>query len=388
MLLNRSFFDHVIFAFALTAVFSCQNNPTATRKPAASGQQPTTNSQHSNKDRSKWPPKPWPKGMVWIPAGEFAMGGVGQEAREDEFPVHQVKLDGFWMDETEVTNADFNTFYQSTHYLTTAEIKPKWSQLKEQLPPGTPKPPDSALVAGAMVFYMTDGPVPLDNYANWWRYVKGASWKIPQGDGQSILQDKKTQDHPVTQVSWFDAEAYAKWAGKRLPTEAEWEYASRGGVEGERFSWGNEPPSEHNKPANLWQGSFPYEKKAADGYFLTAPVKSYAANGFGLYDMIGNVWEWCADWYTNNAYEAGKNAVEINPKGPAKGFDPDDPYMQKKVVRGGSFLCTEEYCASYRPSARMKTDPYSGENHTGFRCVMSDAQWRALLKKNQKLAVN
>lgn len=379
----RRIFSHTLWMLLfLAAFFSCKN------KPSASSENNTVKEAltHSNKDRSKWPPKPWPKGMIWIPAGEFAMGGVGQEARADEFPVHDVKLDGFWMDETEVTNAGFNTFFRSTRYITTAEKKPEWSQLKAQLPPGTPKPPDSALVAGAMVFYMTDGPVPLDNYANWWRYVKGASWKIPQGDGQSILLDKKAQNHPVTQVSWFDAEAYAKWAGKRLPTETEWEYASRGGVEGKRFTWGNEPPSEHNKPANLWQGAFPYEKKAADGYFLTAPVKSYAANGFGLYDMIGNVWEWCADWYKNDIYESGKNTVKMNPKGPAKGYDPDDPYMQKKVVRGGSFLCTEEYCASYRPSARMKTDPYSGENHTGFRCVMSDAEWRTLLKKGEKMA--
>ncbi|MBE7177174.1 MAG: formylglycine-generating enzyme family protein [Mucilaginibacter polytrichastri] len=324
--------------------------------------------------------------MVWIPAGEFAMGGVGQEARSDEFPIHQVKLDGFWMDRTEVTNADFTRFFQATRYITTAEKQPEWAQLKEQLPPGTPKPPDSVLVAGAMVFFPTDGPVPLDNYGNWWRYVRGASWKIPQGDGVSILNNTEMQNHPVTQVSWFDAAGYAKWAGKRLPTEAEWEYASRGGKEGERFSWGSQPPGEHNKPANLWQGAFPYEKKAADGYFLTAPVGSYAANGFGLYDMIGNVWEWCADWYAADAYASGKNTTEINPKGPEKSYDPDEPYMQKKVVRGGSFLCTEEYCASYRPSARMKTDPYSGENHTGFRCVMSDAEWRAQLKKNERIA--
>jgi formylglycine-generating enzyme required for sulfatase activity len=330
-------------------------------------------------DTAHWPPKPWPPNMVWVPAGAFSMGGEGREAREDEFPVHRVKLDGFWMDATEVTIASFKQFVKATGYITTAEQKPDWNQLKQGLPPGTPKPPEEALVAGALVFHTTAGPVPLNDYAQWWSYVPGASWKHPQGDKTDVAATSRFDRHPVTQVSWFDAQAYCQWAHKQLPTEAQWEYAARGGLQDKVYSWGDEAPSVTHRHANLWQGRFPYAPEAKDGFLLTAPVQSFAPNGYGLFDMTGNVWEWCADWYRPDTYATeAKQGEVINPRGPGNSYDPDEPYAAKRVIRGGSFLCNEEYCASYRPAARMKTDPYTGQNHTGFRCVMTQAQWLAL----------
>lgn len=333
-------------------------------------------SKETGPDTSKWPAKPWPPGMVWIPAGEFQMGGVGPEARQDEFPVHSVKVDGFWMDETVVTNAQFRAFVKATGYLTTAERKPDWEEMKKTLPPGTPKPPDDVLVPGSLVFEPTDGPVPLNDVSQWWHWVPGASWQHPLGHKSSLVP--KDDDYPVVHVSWDDAVAYCKWAGKRLPTEAEWEYACLGGGPARRFIWGEEPPSDTFLPANLWQGGFPYEKKPLDGYFLTAPARSFAPNGYGLYNMIGNVWQWCSDWYRDDTYAIlakGKQPA-VNPQGPPDSLDPEEPMTPKKVTRGGSFLCNAGYCASYRPAARMKTSPDSGLLHTGFRAVMGDAEWR------------
>jgi formylglycine-generating enzyme len=331
-------------------------------------------------DTSKWPPKPWPSGMVWIPGGEFEMGGVGKEARKDEFPVHRVRVDGFWMDQTEVTNGEFRKFVEATGYVTTAEKKPEWAELKKQLPEGTPKPNDSALVPGAMIFRPTSGPVPLDKPAQWWMWMPGASWKHPLGPRSSVGTDH--ENYPVVNVSWYDALAYCKWSGKRLPTEAEWERAARGGEERKRFIWGNDPPSDKNIKANLWQGGFPYEKNPVDGHLLSAPVKSFPPNRYGLYDMIGNVWEWCADWYRSDYYKtvAGQGSVVVNPKGPQSSLDPVEPHMPKRVNRGGSFLCNSYYCDSYRPSARMKTAPDTGQIHLGFRTVSGDHAWRESLK--------
>jgi formylglycine-generating enzyme required for sulfatase activity len=340
----------------------------------------------ANTDTSKWPPKPWPQGMVWIAGGTYDMGGVGSYARKDEFPVHKVTVDGFWIDQTEVTNAAFKKFTADTKYVTTAEQKPKWEDIKKQVPAGTPKPDESVLVAGAMVFTPTSGPVDLHYYAQWWRWVPGADWKHPEGPQANIMNTTAYDNHPVVQVSWFDAEAFCKWSGKRLPTEAEWEYASRGGLNDKEYAWGDEAPDDDTKiKANIWQGSFPYNNTQKDGYVLTAPVGSFAPNGYGLYDMMGNVWEWCNDWYRPDTYsmEASHGIVK-NPAGPNSSFDPDEPYAQKKVVRGGSFLCNASYCASYRPAARMKTSPDTGENHTGFRCAMTDHEWRNKLALAQK----
>ena len=295
------------------------------------------------------------------------MGSDAADARADEKPAHRVHVDGFWMDETEVTNAQFRAFVEATHYVTTAERKPLWEDLQKQLPPDTPKPPDDRLVAGSIVFTPTDGPVPLDHHSRWWRWQPGADWRHPQGPDSSI---ERKDDHPVVHVSWEDAAAYADWAGKKLPTEAQWEFAARGGLDGKEFIWGDQPPGDKTKLANIWQGKFPYEDSAADGFAGTAPVRSFAPNGRGLYDMAGNVWEWVADWYRADTYEGrARRSLVSNPAGPDDSFDPQEPYTFKRVIRGGSYLCNDCYCSGYRPSARMKTDPLTGLSHTGFRCV-------------------
>ena len=332
-------------------------------------------------DTSKWPEKPWPQGMVWIPGGDFDMGGVGPEARTDEFPVRRVRVDGFWMDATEVTNAEFRRFVEATGYVTTAEKKPEWEEIKKQLPLGTPKPDDSVFVPGSLVFNSPPGPVPLSNHARWWEWVQGADWKHPQGPGSSL--SGKDDNLPVVHVSWDDAVAYCTWAGKRLPTEAEWEFASLGGGPARRFTWGDEPPSETFHPANLWQGDFPHNPKLLDGYLLSAPVDSDKPNAYGLHHMIGNVWEWCSDWFREDTYKtrAASGETSVNPKGPADSFDPNEPIVPKRVTRGGSFLCDASYCASYRPAARMKTSPDTGMIHTGFRAVVSGADWPKTLEK-------
>lgn len=308
------------------------------------------------------------EGMVWIEGGSFTMGAHDKEGRPDEYPVHSVQVKGFWMDATEVTNAQFRKFVEATGYITTAEKAPDWEELKKQLPPGTPKPPDSVLVAASLVFTPPSQPVPLNNAAQWWRWQRGADWRHPQGAGSSI---EGKDNYPVVHVSWDDAAAYAKWAGKRLPTEAEWEYAARAGQKQQPFTWGSEAVDAGKPKANTWQGNFPDNNTAWDGFKGAAPVKTFAPNAYGLYDMAGNVWEWCADWYQPAYYETLAAVVASNPAGPANSFDPEEPGMPKRVQRGGSFLCHASYCASYRVSARMKASPDTGLEHSGFRCVRS-----------------
>jgi len=311
-----------------------------------------------------------PTGMVWIPAGEFIMGTDDVRSFPNERPAHKVRVEGFWIDEHDVTNAEFAKFVEATAYLTTAERKPDWEELKKELPPGTPKPDDSVLVAGSLVFTPTSQPVPLNDLSAWWRWVPGASWRHPEGPGSGI---GGRENHPVVQVSWDDAVAYAKWAGKRLPTEAEWEFAARGGLEGKRYSWGDEfrPGGKHM--ANTWQGLFPVTNTGEDGFVGTSPVKSFPPNGYGLYDMAGNVWQWCSDWYRVDAFtELSSQNVCRDTGGPSESWDPADPNAPKRVVKGGSFLCNPSYCESYRPSARRGTPPDTGSSHTGFRCVRSD----------------
>lgn len=305
--------------------------------------------------------------MVWIPDGDFQMGGDNKQASADEFPKHRVKVKGFWMDETEVTNKQFAAFIAATKYKTTAERKPDWEQLKKQVPPGTPKPPDSVLVAASLVFKPAKEQVDLNNYANWWTWQAGADWKHPNGPKSNL---KGKENHPVVHISFEDAVAYCKWAGKRLPTEAEWEWAARGGLKNNVYPWGNESVNAGKPKANSWQGNFPYKNTLTDRFYLSAPVKSFAPNGYGLYDMAGNVWEWCSDFYDNNYYATVNNPNGIiNPKGPKTSKDPDEPYAVKHVIRGGSFLCIDNYCSGYRVARRMKTTADSSMEHLGFRCV-------------------
>ena len=323
-----------------------------------------------------------PKGMMWVPGGEFLMGSDHKLAQRNERPAHKVRVHGFWMDRTHVTNAEFAEFVKSTGYVTTAERKPDWETIRVQVPRGTPKPPDAALVPGAMVFVGTAHAVPLNDYARWWAYVPGADWRHPQGPESSIVGK---EDHPVVQVSYEDVQSYAKWAGKRLPTEAEWEFAARGGLEQATYAWGDELMPEGKPMANIWEAKqtrFPVVRSKGGGAVGTMPAGMFAPNGYGLCDMTGNAWQWVADWYEADYFaEQAKLASVVDPKGPSWSHDPDDASAPadapKRVIRGGSFLCSVDYCASYRPSARRGSDPYSPMSHIGFRLVMDDAAWKA-----------
>ena len=313
------------------------------------------------------PPGPPPAGMVWIPGGEFAMGsdGINDSLCEqpgltkDCLPIHPVQVDGFWMDATEVTNDQFAKFVAATGYVTIAERKPRQEDY--------PTAPPENLVAGSVVFQPTEQPVPLDNYFQWWTYVHGADWRHPTGPGSSI---EGKGNYPVTQIGYDDAVAYATWAGKRLPTEAEWEFAARGGLEQKRYAWGDDLKPGGKWMANIWEGRFPVKDTGDDGFVGVAPVAQYPANGYGLYDVAGNVWEWTSDWYRPDTYaELAKAGVAHNPRGPASSHDPTEPGEKKRVLRGGSFLCTDQYCTRYMVGTRGKGEVTSGSNHLGFRCV-------------------
>jgi formylglycine-generating enzyme required for sulfatase activity len=317
-----------------------------------------------------------PEDMLWIAGGEFLMGSDHRLAKPNERPAHKVHVHGFWMDRTAVTNAQFARFVAATGYVTTAERPPDWETLKVQLPPDRPRPPDDVLVPGALVFVGTQRPVNLDDYSQWWRYVSGANWRHPQGPDSSI-QGK--EDHPVVQVSYDDAQAYAHWIGKRLPTEAEWEFAARGGLEQATYAWGDDFTPGGQRMANVWEGSaeaFPVVSPKAGGAAGTSRVCTFPPNGYGLCDMTGNAWQWVADWYRADAFRLTRSGeVLIDPHGPSDSYDPDEPGTPidapKRVIRGGSFLCNQSYCLSYRPSARRGCDPYSSMSHLGFRLVWS-----------------
>ena len=314
------------------------------------------------------PPGPAPEGMVWIPGGEFSMGAqdpadandsVGMLATRDSRPIHRVSVDGFWMDKTEVTNEQFARFVRATAYVTVAERTPNARDF-----PGAP--PEN-LVAGSVMFAPPDHAVPLDEYFQWWTYVKGANWRHPLGPASSI--DGKG-DEPVVHVAYADAVAYAAWSGGRLPTEAEWEFAARGGLTGALYPWGSDFRKDGAWMANSHQGHFPNEDTAADHYAGIAPVARFPPNGYGLYDVAGNVWEWVSDFYRPDYYtQLAAAGLARNPTGPAESFDPAEPGTIKRVHRGGSFLCTDQYCSRYMVGTRGKGDVDTGTNHLGFRTV-------------------
>lgn len=307
-----------------------------------------------------------PEGMVFIPAGVFEMGGKSAQAEPDELPVRTVSVSAFYADKVEVTNSEFMEFVQATNYKTIAERPIDWDKLKQQLPAATPKPADSVLQPGSLVFRTTTSAVNLLDYSQWWEWKTGANWLHPEGPDSDI---QNRMDHPVVHIAYEDAKAYAQWVGKRLLTEAEWEWASMGGEKNAKYPWGNESVEQASDKANFWQGVFPYKNHELDGFFGTAPVKSYPPNGYGLYDMAGNVWELCQDKYHIAAYQLTDTRTLSNPKGPSKSYDPREPYAEKYVTRGGSFLCNDSYCSGYRTARRMSIDRESSLNHTGFRCA-------------------
>jgi formylglycine-generating enzyme len=302
-------------------------------------------------------------GMSFIPGGTFRMGSDGHYL--EEAPAHTVSIDGFWIDEYAVTNADFAAFVTATGYVSSAERPPD-----PTLYPGA-KP--ALLTPGSAVFHMPAQPVSLHNVADWWAYVPGADWRHPEGPASTI--DGRERD-PVVHVAFEDAIAYAAWAGKDLPTEAEWEFAARGGRDGAAFCWGDEFTPDGQHMANTWQRQFPWQNLTLDGFAGRAPVGSFPANGYGLYDMAGNVWHWTKDWYSaGHPLDAGNPCcTPRNPRGvaEAKSYDPQEPGVPtaRKVIKGGSYLCAPNYCQRYRPAARYPQAIDTTTSHIGFRCVL------------------
>lgn len=327
----------------LTGLFACQSTTKSTQDSAETKSVTADAPAVTKGDTS---------GMVWIPGGPFLMG---TDEFPDSRPVHPVTVRGFWIDEHEVTNAEFARFVAATGYRTVAE--------QPLNPADFPTVPPADLVPGSAVFTPTAGQVSLDNPLQWWTYVKGASWQHPKGAESSI---KGHENEPVVHVSFTDAIAYANWAGKRLPTEAEWEFAAQGGKGNHTYYWGDDLKPGGKWPANIYQGNFPDKNTTEDGYAGAAPVKSFPPNPYGLYDMDGNVWEWCQDFYRPDYY---MNAAKTNPQGPSDSYDPDEPGAVKRVQRGGSFLCSDQYCVRYKAGSRGKGEVSSGSDNLGFRCV-------------------
>lgn len=294
------------------------------------------------------------KGMVWIPGGTFAMGS--ERHYPEEAPIRNVSVEGFWMDEHPVTNLEFTRFVKATGHVTWAERVPDAAAY--------PGAREDMLFAGSVVFRKTDGPVDLSNHFNWWAWTQGADWRHPEGPGSSLHGRER---HPVVHVAFRDAEGYASWAGKELPTESEWEFAARGGLEGAEYAWGDEFTPKGRHMANTWQGEFPYENTLDDGYEGTSPVGRFAPNGYGLFDMTGNVWEWTTDWYRSEHATSPCCAGDLR----AASVDPNDgSAIPRKVMKGGSHLCAPNYCRRYRPAARMAQAIDTSTNHLGFRCLV------------------
>lgn len=352
---------HGAFAVLVGAAIVCAEEPKALNPSPAPGSAPGNA----------------PPGMVLIPGGEFLMGSEdptsqvcgGPDSMPDARPIHRVRVKAFWMDVTEVTNDQFEAFVRATGHVTIAERAPT----KEEFPTA----PDEILVAGSVVFTPTPQPVPLNDHYQWWRYEPGANWRHPEGPGSDIAG---RGNYPVVHIAYPDAVAYAKWARKRLPTEAEWEYAARGGLREKTYAWGEDFKPNGQFMANTHQGRFPVNDTGEDGFVGVAPVKQFPPNGYGLYDIAGNVWEWCSDWYRPDTYArqllaaGGENAVIEDPKGPDSSYDPAEPTERKRVQRGGSFLCTDQYCTRYMVGTRGKGEETTGSNHLGFRCVKDAAR--------------
>jgi formylglycine-generating enzyme len=293
--------------------------------------------------------------MAWIPGGTFAMGS--SRHYPEEAPVREVSVDAFWLDKHPVTNLEFTRFVKATGHVTWAE--------KEPDPEQYPGAQEDMLFAGSVVFQKTSGPVDLSNHLNWWTWTRGADWRHPEGP-ETTLHGRER--HPVVHIAYADAEAYAAWAGKGLPTEAEWEFAARGGLAGAEFAWGDEFMPKGKPMANTWQGEFPYENTLLDGFEGTSPVGRFPPNGYGLYDVAGNVWEWTTDWYTSN-HQPGSPCCAGDLR--AASIDPNDSTaIPRKVMKGGSHLCAPNYCQRYRPAARMAQAIDTTTNHLGFRCIV------------------
>jgi formylglycine-generating enzyme len=312
-----------------------------------------------------------PNGMVWIPGGVFQQGALSTDslAMNHEKPAHKVLLDGFFMDIHEVTNAQFSQFVKETGYITLAEKEIDWELMKKQLPLNTPKPDETLLQPGSLVFKKNILSISnLYDFSQWWNWTIGANWKHPNGPDSNI---NGLDNQPVVHIAYEDALAYCKWSGKRLPTEAEWEYAARGGNLNTIYYWGDNA-NQLNLNANTWEGNFPISNTLKDGYELRAPVGSFKPNGFGLFDMSGNVWEWTSDWYNTRYYtDLHKKGQVLNPSGADSAYNPSNPRIQERVIKGGSFLCSDMYCASYRISSRMSSSEDSSFEHVGFRTVIS-----------------
>jgi formylglycine-generating enzyme required for sulfatase activity len=315
----------------------------------------------STKGNSPLAPVEARQDMVWIPAGEFLMGSDSHYP--EEAPAHRVAVDGFWMDRFAVTNEQFRRFVKETGHITLAQSAPRPGEYLEADP--------NLLVPASSVFRSPRRPVNLRNHYNWWTYVPGADWRHPTGPASTIRGISK---HPVVHVAWADVEAYAQWAGKEIPTEAEWERAARGGLEGAEYTWGSEFTPNGQYMANTWQGDFPNVNDRLDGFEYTAPVGSFHPNAFGLYDMAGNVWEWTADWYQDHAAVDHPCCTIENPRGGRRerSCEPaqSEPRIPRKVMKGGSHLCAPNYCRRYRPAARMPQPIDTSTSHLGFRCIV------------------
>jgi formylglycine-generating enzyme len=369
-------------AFALTTAFAWSAVVLKAETPALTNSTAAPTAFLPTIPNKTAPPDVAPEGMVWIPGGEFSMGSEGKcngasccspSTVADALPIHRVYVTGFWMDVTDVTNEKFEKFVKATGYVTIAEIAPTQEEF--------PTAPPENLVAGAVVFKPTAAPVPLDNHFQWWSYVHGANWRHPEGPQSSL---KGRENYPVVQIAYPDAMAYAKWAGKRLPTEAEWEFASRGSLSGKVYVWGDEFKPGGKWMANTYQGTFPVKDTGEDGFVGISPVKAFPPNGYGLYDMAGNVWQWCSDWYRPDYYVTltAQGGAARNPQGPDTPFDPAEPTEKKRVQKGGSFLCTDQYCTRYMVGTRGKGETTTGTDHLSFRCVKAVAPGNQASRNN------